>query len=158
MPPWASSKRPSRRATAPVKAPFTWPKSSLSSSSSGMAPQLTATNGRSARRLLQWIARATSSLPVPLSPVIEHRAVGVGDALDDVEHAAQRLARADQVLVVVAAVELALQQLVLGLEAPVLDGLGREAPEHVVVRRLDRLLEEPVGAGPQRLERRLGAA
>ena len=27
-------------------------------------------NGRRARGLLQWIARATSSLPVPLSPVI----------------------------------------------------------------------------------------
>jgi len=36
---------------APVKAPFRWPKSSLSSSVSGMAPQLTATKGAAARRL-----------------------------------------------------------------------------------------------------------
>ena len=36
-----------------------------------IAAQLIATKGRSARRLLPWIARATSSLPVPLSPVIK---------------------------------------------------------------------------------------
>ena len=33
------------------------------------APQLTATNGRSARGELKWMARAASSLPVPDSPV-----------------------------------------------------------------------------------------
>ena len=85
-------------------------------------------------------------------------AVGVRHALDHVEHAAQRRARADQVLVVVAPVELALEQAVLGLEAAVLDGLRREPAQHVVVGGLDRLLEEPVGAGPQRLERGLRAA
>ena len=49
--PAASAKRPSFVAWAPVKAPRTWPKSSLSSSASGMAPQLTATNGLLARGL-----------------------------------------------------------------------------------------------------------
>ena len=34
-----------------------------------MAPQLMGIKGRSFRRLKAWIARATSSLPVPLSPV-----------------------------------------------------------------------------------------
>ena len=33
-----------------------------------MAEQLTAKNGRSARPECWWIARAMSSLPVPLSP------------------------------------------------------------------------------------------
>ena len=47
-----------------------WPKSSESSSVSESAPQLTATKGRSFRGELTWIARATSSLPVPLSPVM----------------------------------------------------------------------------------------
>ncbi len=56
-----------------MKAPFTWPKSSLSMSSSGMAAQLTSTNGPEARRLPAWIARATSSLPVPFSPKIKAR-------------------------------------------------------------------------------------
>ena len=41
------------RGHAPVKAPFSWPNSSLSSSSRGIAPQLTGTNGPSrARRKL----------------------------------------------------------------------------------------------------------
>jgi hypothetical protein len=35
-----------------------------------IAAQLTVTNGLSCRRLLACTARATSSLPVPLSPVI----------------------------------------------------------------------------------------
>ncbi len=35
-----------------------------------MAAQLMATNGRSARGLLRWMAWATSSFPVPLSPWI----------------------------------------------------------------------------------------
>jgi hypothetical protein len=35
-----------------------------------MAPQLRATKARSARGLRAWTARATSSLPVPLSPAI----------------------------------------------------------------------------------------
>ena len=45
----ASSKRPSLRLMAPVKAPFSWPNSSDSSSVSASAPQLTLTNGPSAR-------------------------------------------------------------------------------------------------------------
>ena len=45
VPSCASSKQPGRRSSAPVKAPFSWPKISLSSSVSGMAAQFTATNG-----------------------------------------------------------------------------------------------------------------
>ena len=57
-------------ATAPVKAPFSWPKSSLSRRLSGMAVTLMATNSFCVRGLNLWMARATSSLPQPLSPVI----------------------------------------------------------------------------------------
>ena len=39
-------------------------------SSEGIAPQFTGTNGPSARAPLSWISRATSSLPVPDSPVM----------------------------------------------------------------------------------------
>ena len=39
-----------------------------------MALQLTATNGLLRRGLASWMARASSSLPVPLSPVISTRA------------------------------------------------------------------------------------
>ena len=74
MPPSACRNLPSRSAVAPVYAPFTEPKSSLSMSSSGMAAQLTLTKGLSRRSLWSWQARATSSLPVPLSPRIRIRA------------------------------------------------------------------------------------
>jgi hypothetical protein len=45
VPPSASSKKPAFRSWAPVKAPFSWPNSSLSMSVSGMAEQFTATKG-----------------------------------------------------------------------------------------------------------------
>src|SRR6266403_802204 len=70
VPPLAASKRPTREVTAPLNAPLRWPNSSVSSSVSGSAPQLIDTNGRPARLLRRWMVRATSSLPVPLSPWI----------------------------------------------------------------------------------------
>ena len=75
MPPSVSSKQPSRRSVAPVKAPRSWPNSSLSISVSGMAAQLMATNGLVRRFYSSWIVRATSSLPVPLSPYTSTGAV-----------------------------------------------------------------------------------
>ena len=69
VPPSARAKRPRRFAVAPVKAPFTWPKSSDSSSASGMAAQFTLMSGMSCWALRAWMARAASSLPVPVSPV-----------------------------------------------------------------------------------------
>ena len=68
MPPSASSTLPGLRETAPVKAPFSCPNSSLSRSPSGIAAQLIATSGPAARLLARWTACATSSFPVPLSP------------------------------------------------------------------------------------------
>ena len=41
----ASTDEPLREATAPVKAPFTWPKSADSSRSGGTEPECTGTNG-----------------------------------------------------------------------------------------------------------------
>ena len=66
----ASWKRPGLSWVAPVKEPLRWPNSSLSIRVSGMPPQLIATNGWPLRSLSLWIARAISSLPVPLSPVM----------------------------------------------------------------------------------------
>jgi len=68
VPRCAASKAPRRESAAPVKAPRTWPKSSLSMSVTGMAPQSTTTNGPSARALASWMACARTSLPVPVSP------------------------------------------------------------------------------------------
>jgi hypothetical protein len=68
VPPSAVSKSPTLSDRASVKAPRLWPKSSLSRRASGIAPQFTATKGPSRRGPRRWSARATSSLPVPLSP------------------------------------------------------------------------------------------
>ena len=70
VPPSACSSRPFLVRCAPVKAPRACPKSSLSSSVSGSAAQFSLTKGWVLRGLLKWIARAISSLPVPLSPSI----------------------------------------------------------------------------------------
>jgi len=64
----ASSNSPRRVPVAPVKLPRACPNSSLSNTPSAIAPQSTAMNGPDARALEAWMARATSSLPVPLSP------------------------------------------------------------------------------------------
>lgn len=56
------------RASAPVKAPRSWPKSSLSTRFEGKAAQLTLTKERSARVLKACRARARRPLPVPDSP------------------------------------------------------------------------------------------
>ena len=69
MPPSARAKRPFLADTAPVKAPRTCPKSSDSMSVSGIAAQFTLMSGRWRCWLRSWMARATSSLPVPVSPV-----------------------------------------------------------------------------------------
>ncbi len=70
VPPSACSNLPAWSVWASVKAPFTWPKSSLSKSVSVMAPASTATIGFPLRRLWAWISRASMSLPVPFSPVM----------------------------------------------------------------------------------------
>ena len=55
---------------AEVKEPFSWPKSSLSMSSEGMAAQFTSTYGIMDLCESWWRLRATSSLPEPLGPVM----------------------------------------------------------------------------------------
>ena len=66
----ACSKRPRRMVAAPVNAPRSWPNSSLSSRSFGIAAVLMAMKGFGARGLWRCSARATSSLPVPDSPLM----------------------------------------------------------------------------------------
>lgn len=68
VPRFARSNAPLVWRSAPVNAPFSWPKSMLSTSDSGSAAQFTETNGPPRRSLKSWIARASSSLPVPDSP------------------------------------------------------------------------------------------
>ena len=75
VPPWAASKRPGLLSIAPVNAPLTCPKSSLSSRFSCNAPQLTRMYGPSDRLLRLWMALAMTSLPVPVSPISSTLAV-----------------------------------------------------------------------------------
>ena len=70
VPPSASRNLPGLSVVAPVKAPLTWPNSSLSSRFSGSAPQATSTNGPPLRPPAACRARAVIVLPVPLSPRI----------------------------------------------------------------------------------------
>ena len=72
---------PSRRAAAPVNAPRSWPKSSLSSSVSGIAAQLIATNGRS-RRVREHVDRPREELLARAALALEQdRRVRRGDPL-----------------------------------------------------------------------------
>ena len=68
VPSLACTNRPLRAPQAPVKAPSTCPNSSASASDGLSAAMLTATNAAVRRALWRWMARAASSLPVPLSP------------------------------------------------------------------------------------------
>ena len=68
VPPLARSKAPGRDAIAPVNEPFSWPNSSLSIRFGGIAPQSSTTIGPRLRPESSWMARATNSLPVPVSP------------------------------------------------------------------------------------------
>src|SRR5271166_5880814 len=68
VPPSAISKRERRRCVAPVKAPASWPKSSLSSRLSASVAQLSLTKGLSQRGERKVSRAATNSLPVPRSP------------------------------------------------------------------------------------------
>ena len=70
MPPLASTNLPMWRSVAPVNAPFSCPNRIDSTRLSGIAPQLTATNGFDLRSPLPWMARANNSLPTPDSPSI----------------------------------------------------------------------------------------
>ncbi|MCY1177544.1 hypothetical protein D9M73_178560 [compost metagenome] len=69
MPPWAICNLPARPLrSAPVNAPGAVPKNSASSSDSGIAALLILTNALCARGEALWIAWASNSLPVPVSP------------------------------------------------------------------------------------------
>ena len=68
VPRLATSKSPSLAAAAPVNAPFSCPKSSLSRSSRLRPAQFSSTNGSSARGPFRCIQRARTPFPEPVSP------------------------------------------------------------------------------------------
>ena len=81
--------------SAPVKAPFSCPKSSLSTSSRLIAAQFIATNGLRAARAAVVERLRDQLLAGAALAADEHREVGVGDPVDGLEHPAHRRAGAD---------------------------------------------------------------
>jgi hypothetical protein len=140
VPPSASAKRPARALVAPVKAPFACPKSSLSRSASGIAAQLTETNGAVARPPC-----------VPRAGLAEeqHGNVRVRDALDDVRHFAHRRAPADEVRQAVPLAKRALERGRLAPHAHFVEGAAKEEGDLVGLERLRRVV---VRAAANRLD------
>ncbi len=136
-----------------MNAPFSWPKSSLSISSVGMAAQLTLTKARDASRLSRWMWAASSSLPVPDSPDQQNPRVGFGHLRRFGHRAPERRALADHSWRLAHQVA---ECLILDLQVRslqrVLDdeqhAIARERLleeiERAVSRRLDRVLDRPV--------------
>ena len=139
MPPSASCEAAGARVRgAGEGAACAWPNSSHSSSASGIAPQLTATNGPVARARRAWSGAGDHLLAGAALAGDEDGGVGLGDGADDVEHAAERLFVAD-------------------------DSAGGRAAEGVrqnVAQRLgrERLGEKVRGAGAHQLDRGLHRA
>ena len=85
MPPFGDLEQAFLRRDGRGEGAAPWPKSVDSSSSDGTAPVLTGTNGLSRRGELAWIALAMSSLPVPLSPWMQHGRAAGRNLRDEVE-------------------------------------------------------------------------
>jgi hypothetical protein len=105
VPPSQSSNLPIRWPVAPVKEPFSWPKSSLSIRLSGMAAQLTAMKG---------LARTVAVLPDGARDQLlagaalagdHHRHVARGHLADDLEDLLHDRGAADDALLVVLGVD-----------------------------------------------------
>ena len=111
----ASSKQPARRSVAPVNAPFSWPKISLSSSVSGIAAQLIATNGACGARA-QLVDRLRDQLLAGARLAEDqHRRRRRRRLLDHLIERAHRRAVADDAAEAPAIAQLPAQRLVLAL-------------------------------------------
>ena len=150
MPPSACSKRPMRCLSAPVNAPFSWPKSSDSSRFSCSAAQFTLTKLRPARSELWCIAPAISSLPVPVSPRISTVVLLLATFLTTDNTDCSAPLCADDAVEVVDVLLGVAEVFDLVLEAAVLDGL-LDLELHLL--DFERLLDVVEGADLHRLDR-----
>ena len=152
MPPSASSNRPFFCRSAPVKAPRSWPKSSLSSRCSGSAAQLTDHELAAPGHVAVMDRLGHQLLAGPGLAGHEHGAARRGDALHPREHLHHPAAPAQEVVVGVAPAEPVAQVGHLVDQAAVLERL---VDQQLEPDRVDRLLEEVVGAQLHRLDGRL---
>ncbi len=151
MPPDAVSKRPARRSVAPVKAPRSWPKSSLSRRSRGIAEQLSATNGPLQRGGVD-VGRARDELLAGAALAFdEDRRVALRDAADRLEDLLHRAAGADERDAgLVAAADLVADPTDRARQLVHLRGAGDERAHLVEVEGLGEVVE---GAALHRLDR-----
>ena len=157
VPPSAISKRPTRSALASVKAPRTWPNSSLSKTPSETPPALTVTSGRAARGRDRVQRLRDQALAGAVLAGDQDVGVGGADARDHLQHRLHRRGVRDQVRLAVAA-----QHQVLGFEplaaaqrARQLDLRPHDGQQPRVV---PRLLDEVAGAAAHRLDGDVDAA
>ena len=154
-PPSASANLPRLVAVAPVKAPRTWPKSSDSSSVSGIAAQFTLMSGISRCALWWWISRATISLPVPVSPVMSTVLLVCATSAHALQHLLHHAAAPDDAVVVELGVPLADQVLLFRPQPVAADRPARQRQQLV---HLERLLEEVLDAQLEGVANDLGGA
>ncbi|GIT30800.1 MAG: hypothetical protein Ct9H300mP1_28460 [Planctomycetaceae bacterium] len=153
MPPLANSNFPILRPTAPVKAPASWPNSSLSRILSGNAEMFSGTKGLDLRSLFGCRARATSSLPVPLSPSINTVLLGGAHVLELFEDAVHRRAVADDSLESEPLVEPAGEFGLRRRRRSLVEAFSTAGPQFVDSRGLVRYIDAPAWPGGQgRLE------
>ena len=120
--PSATSKRPTWRVRAPVKAPFSWPNSSLSTSPDGSAAQLTLTISVVPARAQPVDGLGDELLAGAGLAAHEHRGVRGRDLLDQAEDLPDGGALPDELDVRLDHLDLGLQVVALRLE-PVLQSL-----------------------------------
>ena len=157
VPPSACSNFPIRCFVAPVKEPFSWPKSSLSMSSEGMAAQLTSTRGPGLAGRAVVDPLGDELLPRPRLARDEHAGLGRGHALDGVLDAADggALAQDRRQLRIGPLGDGLLHPAVLRLELAAVHRVADGEEEAVEV---GRLLDKVEGAELRRLHRRLDRA
>ena len=152
VPPSASSNLPRRSSIAPVNAPLTCPKSSLSISSSGMAAQLTSTNGPPRRRLRRVDRARDELLAGAVLAIDEHPSVGGRGHRHLLAELRHHIALPHHRQ---APVHVGAQRAVLRLEPALTHGVADH--EDGLLER-ERLLDEVERAELDRLHRRLDVA
>ncbi len=155
VPRCASSKRPTRPATAPVNAPLAWPKSSASASGSGIAAALKRDEALIRARAVVVNRPRDQLLAGAGLALNQHGAVHRRDQLQGLEDLLHRRALADDVVEAVAIAQLRAQFGVLLPQAPLVDA-GRQHARQL--RQLERLDEEVDGAALDRGDGFLDAA
>ena len=157
MPPSASTNSPRRARSAPVKAPFACPNSSLSSRASGNRRAVDGDEGLAAARRLRVDRAREHFLAGAALARQQHRRLEAGGALHHLEHFDHRLGGRHDRVFAAGALDLAAQQLIGAAQALALARLaqrqqqigGREGLREVVVgaalHGLDGELRRAVG-------------